>query len=90
MESTRAKFTRPRRQWEISIDAMKPSDVAKLENFVNLKAVFGANIFLFPDNRDPRNPQNYQVRFSSIPQYTDAGNVEGEFRQNCTFTIREV
>jgi len=47
-------------------------------------------VFLFPDPRDPKNPQNYQVRFSTLPAYTDSGNVEGEFRQDCTFTIREV
>ncbi|HZL20546.1 MAG TPA: hypothetical protein VFG23_22635 [Polyangia bacterium] len=90
METTRAKFTRVRRQWSVAIDFLTPADVAILENFVVKQAVYGANIFLFPDQRDPRNPVWYKVRFATIPSFSDAGNVEGEFRQNCTFEIREV
>jgi len=90
METTRARYTRMRRQWEISIDMLKPGDVLKLQSFVERKTIYGAQVFLFPDPRDPKNPQNYQVRFSTLPAYTDSGNVEGEFRQDCTFTIREV
>ena len=42
------------------------------------------------DNRDPHNLQNLMVRFSVLPTFDDAGWVETEFRQNITFTLREV
>ena len=90
MESTRARYTRPRRQWDVAIDALTPADVAILDTFVNTEAVFGAQIFTFPDLRDPANPAAYTVRFSTLPAYADAGSLDGEFRQNCTFQIREV
>jgi len=90
MESTRARFTRPRRQWEVSIDALTPADARKLQTFVELEAVFGANPFLFRDNRDPRHPEQLTVRFSTLPAFVDAGSIASEFRQNVTFTIREV
>lgn len=90
MESTRARFTRARRQWDVSIDFLTPEDVIVLQAFVDNKAVYGANLFLFPDNRDPENPIAYRVRFSTLPSYSDTGNVGGDFRQNCTFQIREV
>jgi hypothetical protein len=90
MESTRARWTRRRRQWEVSIDLLTPADKDRLDEFVELEAVYGANIFVFPDERDPHNPAYYFVRFSTLPAFSDAGNVEGQFRQNCTFTIREV
>ncbi len=90
MESTRARSTRQRRHWSVAIDFLTPADHQQLEDFVVLRAVYGANIFLFPDNRDPRNPQFYRVRFATLPSYTDAGSIEGEFRQNAAFEIREV
>jgi hypothetical protein len=90
METTRAKFTRRRRQWNVSIDFLTNDDWNALETFVQEDAVYGANIFIFPDNRDPANPQSLEVRFATIPAYTDAGFVEDQFRQNCTFVIREV
>ena len=90
MESTRARSTRQRRQWSVSIDLLTPADVEQLQEFVVRKAVYGANAFFFADQRDPKNPQSYRVRFATIPAYTDAGHVEGEFRQNCTFELREV
>jgi hypothetical protein len=90
MEATRARFTRTRRQWEIAIDALTPADVKRLQDFVELQAVYGANPFLFTDVRDPRNPEQVTVRFSVLPAYMDAGNVAGEFRQNATFSLREI
>lgn len=89
METTRAKFTRRRRSWTVSVDMITNADWTTLEDFVVNTAVYGANIFLFPDNRDAANPVTLQVRFSVIPAYTDAGSIEGEFRQNCTFELRE-
>lgn len=90
MESTRARYTRLRRQWEVSIDFLKPSDVTKLRTFVTKKVMAGALPFTFQDKRDPKNPLYYTVRFSALPSYTDTGNVEGEFRQNTQFQLREV
>lgn len=90
MESTRARYTRARRTWDVTINLITPADKDTLTTFVEKQAVFGANFFGFPDSRDPANPQTYRVRFSTIPAYTDAGNVEGEFRQNTNFSIREV
>ncbi len=91
MESTRARYTRPRRQWDYAIDFLTPADVRRLQNFVEKKAVFGALPFIFPDPaRDPSTPSYPNVRFSTLPSYTDAGNVDGQFRQNCAFQIREV
>jgi hypothetical protein len=92
METTRARYTRRRREWAVSIDAMTPVDVEILDEFVEKLAVFGANVFSFEDTRDKRNPKQYFVRFpdGGLPSYADAGFVKGELRQNCTFTIREV
>jgi hypothetical protein len=90
MESTRAKFTRRRRQWTVSIDFLTPADVLCLEGFVENGVSFGAGIFLFLDNRDPTNPCWLTVRFSKLPSYDDAGWVDGHFRQQCSFELREV
>ena len=89
-EASRASATRRRRQWEYTIDALTPADYTALEEFVENVAEGGANPFLFQDLRDPTNPQTFTVRFSTIPAYQDAGSLQGEFRQNCTFTIREL
>jgi hypothetical protein len=88
MESARRRFTRKRRQWEVTIDLLTEDDLFALENFVD--AVQGDTNFLFPDARFPKHAPIYKVRFETVPAYTDAGIVEGEFRQNTTFTIREV
>lgn len=90
MESSRARFTRRRRHWSVSIDFLTNDDVTALETFVEEDAVYGAEIFIFQDNRDPANPASLEVRFAVIPTYTDAGWIQDQFRQNCTFEIREV
>jgi hypothetical protein len=90
METTRAKFTRRRRQWSVAIDFLTPADVDRLQIFVEKEAVYGANFFNFPDDRDPHNPRWYRVRFSTLPAFVDAGNVADQFAQNCTFELREV
>ena len=90
MESTRARYTRQRRQFAVSIDALTPADVDALDGFVDYVVVFGALPFLFHDERDPLTPVWRTVRFSTLPAYADAGSVNGEFRQNCTFELREV
>jgi hypothetical protein len=90
MEATRARWTRRRRQWDISIDLLTPDDMSALENFVEA-VQYGALNFLFADPRFPTEQHTtYNVRFSTLPSYSDAGSVEGEFRQNCTFSIREM
>lgn len=89
-EATGIRWTKRRRQWTVTIEALTPDDYDALEDFVVNQAMFGANIFSFPDVRNPKSPQSYLVRFSTIPDYTDTGSVEGEFRQNCTFVLREV
>lgn len=90
MVSTRARYLRRRRHFNVSLDLLTLEDKATLDNFVQNQAVFGANIFLFADPRDPHNPQNYRVRFSTLPAYNDAGYTDGEYRQNCTFVLEEV
>lgn len=90
MESTRARFTRRRRQWAVVIEFLTNQEWRTLEIWVQNTAVYGANIFFFPDARDPENPEQLMVRFSKLPEYSDAGWIEGEFRQNCAFELREV
>jgi hypothetical protein len=90
MASSRARFTRRRRQWNVAIDFLTNDDVAALEVFVQKDAVYGANIFIFEDCRDKANPVSLEVRFETIPAYTDAGWFVDQFRQSCTFVIGEV
>lgn len=90
METTRARFTRRRRQWTVTINFLSQGDMLKLENFVSLTVNYGANIFYFTDTRDPYRLQVYTVRFSKLPEYEDADWVADSFRQNCTFELREV
>ena len=90
METTRAKFTRRRRQYSVSIDLLTPADVQLLEQFVENIVTYGALPFIFFDHRDPTNPLQLLVRFSVLPAFTDCGWVAGFFRQNCTFELREV
>lgn len=90
MESTRAKFTRRRRQWTVAVDFLTPADVIVLDSFMVNVSVYGAVIFLFPDKRDPHNPVWLKVRFSVLPSYTDAGWIVDSFRQNASFELREV
>jgi hypothetical protein len=89
MASSRARFTRRRRKWAVTIDMLTLADQAALETFVQDDAVYGAVIFTFVDNR-PASPETLNVRFEVIPSYTDAGWVGSEFRQNCSFEIGEV
>jgi len=88
MEGKRRRFTRRRRQWDVSIDLLTEDDLFALERF--LDQVDADTPFLFADPRFPEHKPVYNVRFETMPNYSDTGNVEGEFRQNCTFTIREV
>lgn len=90
MVATRARYTRTYRKWGVSIDFMTPADKRRLDAFVEKKVKFGALIFLFPDVRDPKHPENYKVRFSTLPAYIDTGFVDGYYRQNCTFELEEV
>lgn len=89
METTRARYTRRRRKWSVTIDFITNLDWLTLEAFVQNTAVYGANIFTFVDDR-PASPETVNVRFETIPSYTDAGYVETGFRQNCTFELGEV
>lgn len=89
MESTRARFTRRRRQWDYTIELLTPEDMLALDKFVEAVQQ-GALPFLFQEYRNPSGTEFHNVRFLKVPDYTDAGYVEGYFRQNCTFTIREV
>jgi hypothetical protein len=88
MESTRARYTRQRRQWDVQIEALTPDDKTALDNFVRLQAVYGAVRFFFPNPLDKDDV--WTVRFSTLPSYQDAGNIEGGFRTNCSFQLREV
>lgn len=93
MESTRARWTRNRRTFSMSIDFLSPDDKALLDDFyTNMTSggAYGALPFLITDPRNQENPQTYVVRFSTLPKYVDAGYVNGEFCQNVTFQVREV
>ena len=89
METTRAKFTRRRRKWSVTIDFIPNADWLTLETFVETDSVYGAEIFTFVDTR-PATPETLTVRFETLPAYTDAGYVGTEFRQNCAFELGEV
>lgn len=89
VEATSVRYTRRRRQFDVSIDMLTQDDYDELEDFVQTKAVFGSNVFLFPDNRNPRSPRMLQVKFSTLPAYTEVDNREDGVRQNCTFQLRE-
>ena len=90
MEATRARFTRMRRQWTVTIDFLTAADVTLLTDFVQFQAVYGAAIFLFLDQRDPDNPVWLTVRFASLPTFTDVGWVGSGFSQSVSFELREV
>jgi hypothetical protein len=89
MSSSRARFTRRRRKWSVTIDMLTQADKTALEDFVENDAVYGAVIFTFVDTR-PAPPVTLTVRFEVLPSYTDCGFVYGEFRENCSFEIGEV
>ena len=91
MESSRAKFTRRRRTWATTIEGLTNDDWRTLEQFVTSDAIqYGAGMFYFLDTRDPTHPEELLVRFSKIPEYTDAGWIEGELCQNAAFELKEV
>lgn len=96
MESTRARWTRVRRTFSVTIDLLPYSDKRTLDAFYQITLQYGALPFVYTDVRDLENPQNYTVRFSTLPHYTDAGFIQNDgtnpanYRQNCTFEIREV
>ncbi len=90
MVSTRARYTRQRRQFDLQLDLLTPDDKSALNEFVQTQTVYGAQLFSFPDNRDPANPAVLSVRFSKLPAYTEAGWHDGAFRFSCTFQIEEV
>lgn len=92
MEQTMLQWTRRRRTFSISIDHLTPGDKDLLDNFVLNVAKYGALPFQVLDNRDLFAGQIYLVRFADngLPKYSDDGMVLGEYRQNCTFMIREM
>ena len=90
MEICRAKFTRERRQWTVTLEHLTQNDKAMLRQFVTITVQYGAGIFFFPDNRDPLNPQNYMVRFSKLPEGIDEGWVLDQQRTRVGFELREV
>jgi hypothetical protein len=57
METTRARYTRRRRKWSVSIDMMTNADWNTLEAFVQQDAVYGALPFHFFDTRQPAGNQ---------------------------------
>ena len=90
MESTMAQFTRFRRQFDVTIDLLTPADKRVMDNFVQKKAVGGANEFLFLDESDPTQPEELIVKFATLPSYVDKDNTANGKRKTCTFTLREV
>ncbi len=92
-EATGLQFGRGRRQWDVTIENLSPDDVTALTNFYRDTSAhgsaYGVNPFLFPDNRDRRNPVALRVKFAQLPTFTDVAVGEG-IGQNCTFQLREV
>ena len=94
MEATRVRWTRNRRTFAMSIDLITPADKDVLDSFYTdtaaTGAAYGALPFLVDDPRNAENPQTYLVRFYTLPKYVDAGWVDGAYRYNVTFQVREV
>ena len=90
LETTRAKFTRSRREYAVTLEHMTWADVEKLRYFVENVAIFGAKIFYFTDKRNKRKPAQLMVRFSKLPTEDDEDWVSDQFRQKITFDLREV
>lgn len=97
VETSRARFTRVRRTFSMSLDFITADDKAALDVFSQATVVFGALPFLVTDPRNLENPQTYLVRFASLPKYVDAGWIGGDgkgnsaqFRWNCSFQVREL
>lgn len=99
IETTRARTTRFRRTFSMSIDLMGEDDKLALDGFMrDMKtgAAGGALPFLISDPRYQANPQTYLVRFASLPKYVDAGWIAADpltpagYRFNCTFQVREI
>lgn len=99
MESTRARNTRRRRTFSMSIDLMGEADKLALDAFVTDMqngSAFGALPFMVTDPRFQINPQTYIVRFASLPKYSDVGFIgagretPAGYRFNCTFQVREI
>ena len=93
IETTRARFTRQRRTFSMSVDLITAEDKAAIAGFkrdMKSGAAFGALPFLVTDPRDAENPQTYLVRFATLPKFVDAGWIVDQFRYNCTFEVREV
>jgi hypothetical protein len=99
IETTRARWTRNRRTFSMTLDLLSEADKAALDNFytdMNTGAAFGALPFMVTDARYQDNPQTYLVRFASLPKYIDAGWIGADaenaagYRWNCSFQVREV
>jgi hypothetical protein len=97
METTRARFTRPRRTFSMALDLITADDKAELDLFYQTTVAFGALPFIITDPRNLENPATYLVRFASLPKYVDAGWIGGDekgntpqFRWNCQFQVREI
>ena len=97
METTRARFTRSRRNFNVAIDYLTADDKQAINDFKRITVNYGALPFLLSDPRNLENPETYTVRFASMPKFVDAdwiaedslGN-DAQYRYNCTFSVREV
>jgi hypothetical protein len=97
METTRARFTRSRRTFNVALDLLTGTDKLTIDNFKNITVNFGALPFLLCDPRNAENPQTYIVRFATMPKFVDAnwiaeddqGNA-AQYRYNCSFSVREI
>jgi hypothetical protein len=93
MESTRARWTRNRRTFSMSVDLLTEDDKAALDQFyTNMTggSAYGALPFLVTDKRYLESPQTYLVRFAALPKYSGPVWIEDAYRWNCTFQVREV
>lgn len=99
IETTRARWTRNRRTFSMSIELLTEDDKAALDRFytnMTTGSAYGALPFNFTDVRHLENPQTYLVRFASLPKYSGPVWIDGDgvneagYRWNCTFQAREV
>lgn len=99
MESTRARWTRNRRTFSMTLTLLTEDDKQALDGFytdMKTGAAYGALPFLIEDNRYLESPPAYLVRFASLPKYSGPMWIDGDgthnpgYRWNCTFQVREV
>jgi hypothetical protein len=99
IETTRARWTRNRRTFSMSLSLLTEDDKAAIDTFytdMRGGSAYGALPFLVTDKRYLESPPAYLVRFVTLPKYSgpvwidNDGTHAAAYRWNCTFQVREV